>query len=249
MIDREAFYKSGIEKVILNEGLEEIGNYAFSECFNLTEITIPKRVTHIATGAFEQSGLELVNMLANVKELPEWIFGGCGMLKEISLPDSIERIEDYAFAWDYDADISIPKSCKHIGVNSFNFGTKERVEIPAHIESLETLNFENRDEEKDILREVVFKGNLNTIPAGCFESIESLERVDLSKGCKRIETLAFSGCKNLKELILPDHAIEIEERAFLDCCKLDVSGIMLRNKPYKDTGEELRRLDTFKREY
>ncbi len=37
--------KSDIKTIILNNGVTSIGDYAFSDCTNLTSITIPSSVT------------------------------------------------------------------------------------------------------------------------------------------------------------------------------------------------------------
>lgn len=63
-IGGSAFYTSGLEKVILSEGVEIIGMHAFSYCENLKEINIPSTVKTIYTSAFYGTLFEKVYFAA-----------------------------------------------------------------------------------------------------------------------------------------------------------------------------------------
>ena len=57
---------SEIDTLVLSEGLERIGGYAFSNCKNLTSVTIPSTVTYIGEdGFFECDDLTSVTMLSS----------------------------------------------------------------------------------------------------------------------------------------------------------------------------------------
>ena len=51
-IGESAFAGTGIEEFSLPESVTSIGNYAFANCDNLTEVIIPERVNNIGEGAF-----------------------------------------------------------------------------------------------------------------------------------------------------------------------------------------------------
>ena len=59
-ISKEAFAQSGVQIVILEEGVKEIEKYAFAWCDNLKTILIPDSVVYIDDDAFEQSKGKLV---------------------------------------------------------------------------------------------------------------------------------------------------------------------------------------------
>ena len=63
-IGGSAFYTSGLEKVILSEGVEIIGMHAFSYCENLKEINIPSTVKTIYTSAFYAANVERAEFAA-----------------------------------------------------------------------------------------------------------------------------------------------------------------------------------------
>ena len=48
-----AFRGSGVEEVVLPEGVEEIGWFAFSGCYRLRSVTLPRSVKEIGYGAFD----------------------------------------------------------------------------------------------------------------------------------------------------------------------------------------------------
>ena len=46
------YYRNFIDKVVIDEGITDIGGYAFYQCPNLNEITIPSTVSRIHSYAF-----------------------------------------------------------------------------------------------------------------------------------------------------------------------------------------------------
>ena len=84
--NRGAFHENlAIEKAILNEGVSEIGCYAFGFSRNLTEVTIPSTVTRIQDEAFYYcSALTTLTIPASVTSLGNNAFAGCDALQEIT---------------------------------------------------------------------------------------------------------------------------------------------------------------------
>ena len=65
----------GLEKITIPEGIETIGNGAFSDCGNLTEIIIPESVMKIGEWAFSGcKNLKSVNIMSEVNELKRGVF-------------------------------------------------------------------------------------------------------------------------------------------------------------------------------
>jgi outer membrane murein-binding lipoprotein Lpp len=56
----DAFKQSKLEKVVISDGIESIGWFAFSGCNSLCEITIPPSVTSIGHGAFDGCRMDLI---------------------------------------------------------------------------------------------------------------------------------------------------------------------------------------------
>ena len=61
-------YVNGLKQVILPEGIKKIGEYAFSDNFDLTEFYFPSTLEEIGTGAFKHSGWSMKTIdLSNTK--------------------------------------------------------------------------------------------------------------------------------------------------------------------------------------
>lgn len=75
-----------------------IGMYAFSDCVNLTTITIPYGVTVIGSSAFENcSGLTSVTIPNSVTIIYDRAFAKCKSLTSIKIPNSVTIIRSSAF--------------------------------------------------------------------------------------------------------------------------------------------------------
>lgn len=68
--------RAEIRKIVVQQGVTTIGDYAFYGCENVTSVTLPDTVTQIGKLAFY----------------------GCKALRTLTVPDSVLVVEDYAFA-------------------------------------------------------------------------------------------------------------------------------------------------------
>ena len=140
-----AYMNSSVKKVVIEEGVTNIGNWAFSECSSLTSITIPDSVTNIGAAAFDScgsltsitipgsvtsigtvafyncSGLTSITIPDSVTNIGAAAFDSCGSLTSIVIPNSVTSIESYAFsACSSLTSITIPDSVTSIGNNAFD---------------------------------------------------------------------------------------------------------------------------------
>ncbi len=83
--------------ITLPEGLETIGEYAFSGCTQLSRITIPEGVGSIEYAFSGCSSLESVTLPKSLYFIGWETFSGCKSLKEITFAGPIERIGPLAF--------------------------------------------------------------------------------------------------------------------------------------------------------
>ena len=88
-----------ISKVLIEEGIENIGGCAFAQCSNLIEIEIMSTV---------------------MEEICQYAFYECESLKSIILPEKVVNIGDYAFCRCNNLNnITIPRSVTNIGSDIF----------------------------------------------------------------------------------------------------------------------------------
>ena len=93
-------YSSSIKTVIIEDGVTNIGNYAFAYCSSLTSITIPNSVTSIGYHAFEYcSSLTSISIPNSVTSIRFLAFFRCTGLTSITIPTSVTSIEYEAFEY------------------------------------------------------------------------------------------------------------------------------------------------------
>ena len=89
--------REAIKKVVLENGMTDIGAYSFYGCENLTSITIPNGVTRIGSGSFRDAGLTSITLPDGVKYIESIAFKGCSSLTSVTIPDSVTNIGGEAF--------------------------------------------------------------------------------------------------------------------------------------------------------
>ncbi len=99
-----------------------IGGYAFSNCDNLTSVTIPDSVTAIGDDAFQScSSLTSVTMPNRVTTIGDRAFIDCSSLTSVTIPDSVTSIGYAAFAYCTSlTSVTIPDSVTTIGEQAFD---------------------------------------------------------------------------------------------------------------------------------
>ena len=99
VIKKGAFYeRMRLTTVILNYGLEEIGEEAFYMCTSLQHIDVPPTVKSIKDYAFREcSMLTTVTLHDGLEEICEEAFRDCTSLELIGIPPTIKAIHDSAF--------------------------------------------------------------------------------------------------------------------------------------------------------
>ena len=137
--------KDSVKKVVIEDDVTSIGNYAFSGCSSLTDITLPSSVTSIKSCAFYKcsqlasieipssvtsignsafrncTGLTSITISDRVTSIGNYVFWGCSNLTSIVIPDSVTSIGELAFS-DCSSltSITIPDSVTSIGYAAFS---------------------------------------------------------------------------------------------------------------------------------
>lgn len=83
-----------LRKIVLPESVKVISDYAFYDCINVEEIVLPKMVDSIGYCAFENC-IELckINLPLNLKKISDRMFYSCG-IKSLKLPESIIYVDE-----------------------------------------------------------------------------------------------------------------------------------------------------------
>jgi len=110
-------YRDIANKIIIPDGVTEIGFCAFSGCTNLRSITIPNRIRSIGNWAFHGcSGLTNITIPSSVTSIGRDAFSGCSSLTSINIPNGVTEIGHSAFhGCSGLTNITIPQSVTEIG--------------------------------------------------------------------------------------------------------------------------------------
>ena len=102
--------------------LEEIGDEAFAECFNLSRVHYSLNLRSIGKRAFYHCRyMTDLNLPDKLEEIGEEAFAQCSQINYVVLPDSLRTIRRGVFADDaYLSAVSIPASVERIESNAFS---------------------------------------------------------------------------------------------------------------------------------
>lgn len=111
-----------VTEICLPDSLKKIGNMAFGYCSRLKEINLPDSVTEIGAYAFWYCGLlKKIRIPRRVKIIQECTFWCCDALEDVEIPDSVEIICNNAFNYCNLKEIYIPDSVGEIKKNAFDY--------------------------------------------------------------------------------------------------------------------------------
>ena len=201
-IHDSAFLKCpNLQKVVLNEGLESIGEYAFQGCEKLSEIVIPGSVKKIEKYAFSKCpNLQKAILNEGLESIGEDAFWECGRLAEIIVPGSVKTIGKYAFC-----------DCPNLQTVILN-------------EGLESIGEKAFFRCKNLL-EIVIPGSVKAIEEYAFRECICMKKAIMNEGLDLIGEHAFSICESLSEVYIPASVKKIYPDAFFACNKLIILNI------------------------
>lgn len=229
---------SSLEKVILPEGLESLGNSVFWDCGNLKNIVFPSSLKEIGNGAFQNCrNLRSLSFPENLESIDDAAFGLCSNLKNMKFPKSLKKIgknvfsgtawmEDQCSAGEYvmindilvgysgeEEKLSIPEELGIRSIAGDVFGRKENLRSVILPDTVEEIG-EDAFQDCTALTQAVLSENLKEIPEGLFDGCSSLKQFDFPESTKRIGSFAFRNCVCLEEIHLPAFVESIGDSAF-----------------------------------
>lgn len=211
---------TNIKKVVLDNNITSIGEYAFYNCKNLTSINIPSGIKKIGKYAFSYcSNLSSVTIPNGVTEITYNSFAGCGSLNSIVIPNSVTKIDGYAFnGCTRLSNITMSSNITSIDFYAFT-GT-------GYYNS--SYNWNNKVlyigkyliEAKDDITSCTIKSGTKLIADDAFDDCTSLKSITIPNGVTHIGEYAFSGCEGLTSITISDTVTGIGTGAFGGCSSL-----------------------------
>lgn len=204
--------KRSLETILLPPTIKSIGDFAFTNCYNLKgALEIPASVTDtIGRQAFAYCSQLTSLKLSGVKFIGSSAFHGCsGLSGTVIIPDSVLSIQLWAFAYcDHLQTVQLSSTVSEI-VSSAFYNCSATFTIDASNQSFSTLNgvLFNAD-QSTILQYPIGKigsytlpQTVTTIAKGSFTNCTGLTSIVMPDGTSMIEDYAFSGCINLSGVV------------------------------------------------
>ncbi len=228
-----------------------LGVYAFKNCKKIASLTLSADITAIVEGVFMGcKDLQAITMLGNITSIDKNSFAGCSSLEAITIPNSVESIGEGAFAGCSSLEVVvIPNSVESIGASAFsgcsslvqmslpfigaNLAAQEREALFGYIFGAEEylggelLWQEYLKPEQDYpssvktclpisLKEVAIT-NISSVPSGAFSACKYLTDITIPEGITSIGGYAFKGCSSLEQFDIPQGITEIRDHVFRGC--------------------------------
>lgn len=165
---------NNLTEVQINEGISQIGEYAFMNSSSLTSVTIPTSVTAIGRNAFYN----------------------CTALKSVEIPGGLTTIEPYTFGYTGLTSIIIPESVVSIGENAFNSCTSlAEVTIPSSVLQIGKSSFAGCTK----LTSLTIEEGLTSIPSNAFGGCSALTSLVIPASVNTIGDNGFN-CSGLTDI-------------------------------------------------
>lgn len=200
--------------VVVSEGIEVIGEFAFMHYLNrdeeyyvnnLVSVSLPQSLKVISDCGFSgQENLQEITF-GGVEQIGRGAFSGCSKLTQITLPDTLTTIEWKAFEYSGLTSLTIPVNVSFIDMSFIE-----------NCSSLTTLRVAEGNPYYEMEDGILYK----TASKSVFYTMPNIEGViTVRDGTERIGNEAFKE-RNITGVQLPDTLIEIGEQSFANCEKL-----------------------------
>lgn len=184
-IGKYAFEGCAFTELHMPDSVTELGNRAFANCVNLTQLPLTGNVSTIGSQAFLRcDGLVNAVIPDGVTEIGATMFSYCINLESVRISESVTTIGNGAFLHcEKLKTVNIPSGVTEIGGNAFMY-----------CYSLESFTV---------------PGNVKEIRINTFANCKGLKKVVIEDGVEEIEYSTFSGCTALEEIKLPKSLLRV----------------------------------------
>ncbi len=209
-------FRDEILKVVIEDGVTSICDFAFDTCESLTSVTISGSVTSIGFRAFAYCNrLTSITVPESVTSIGDNAFEGCTGLKDNNGFVIVKNV-----LYDYfgnASDVVIPQGVTAIDSSALQYSRSiKSIIIPDSVTSIATYAFYNCTN----LTSVTLSNSITSIGSSTFEGCASLTSITIPNSVKSIGYSAFLGCTSLTSITIPDSVTSIGYSAFLGCTGL-----------------------------
>lgn len=232
-----------IKAVDLSKGyngiaIKKIGDYAFSDCYNMSkfvfgtditsigkgafygsnlseDVVIPPNITEIGENAFKYTNANIYNL--SDAEITEGVHCENGSIVPVTVSGSLTGNVSFCLVDKYFALKGTGTTANaNIDLYKDYLDRIEEVYIQDGIKTIATSMFNGCTS----IRKVSLPSGITDIGYRAFKGCTALEEIDLPVGLKNIVSAAFSGCTGLKEVVIPTGVTTIRDNLFANCLAL-----------------------------
>ena len=192
---------SGIQKVVISEGITDINDDAFAGCTSLSHVELPQSLINLGSlsdsflddicpnGVFYECALTKITLPTGLSYIGKSVFHECEQLAAVTIPDHINTVESCCF-WGCTSltSIVLPHSLTVIKSGAFAFTSLKAVEIPESVIEIQD---------------------------SAFYYCDHLSEIILHEGILKIGKEGFADCPALHTITLPHSLQEIGDNAFI----------------------------------
>ena len=213
---------------IIPDGVNSIGEYAFSNNGKLKWVGIPEGVTTIEKRAFFScTSLEDIELPNSLVTIGEEAFRGCTSFTSVEITRNVAEIGPLAFFYcPRVKEFKVSRMSNHFcSVDGVLYSKDMTVihylaqgdnrttyEIPNTVKTIENYCFTSSS-----LKSVTIPEGVTTICRGAFYGSRDLADAHIPNSVREIGDVAFCICPRLKEINLPEGLTRIGEQSFLGC--------------------------------
>ena len=184
-----------LKKVVIKDGVTNVGDYALFFLPAATQVTLPGSVTSIG-----RYGIAM-----------------CSKLTGMSIPKGVTEIGDFGLAGDGLTAITLPDGLQSLGRGAFDTcASLTNTTLPAAITAVPGKCFADCTK----LLNVKYAGTVTAIGDLAFESCKALTAAPIPETVTTIDKAAFTGCTALTDVTIPAGVTAIPEDCFRGCTAL-----------------------------
>ena len=184
-----------LKKVVIKDGVTNVGDYALFCLPAATQVTLPDSVTRIG-----RYGIAM-----------------CSKLTGMSIPKGVTEIGDFGLAGDGLTAVTLPDGLQSLGRGAFDSCTSlTNTTLPAAITAVPGKCFADCTK----LLNVKYAGTVTAIGDLAFESCKSLVTAPIPATVTELGASAFNGCVALTDVTLPAGVTAIPDGCFQGCTAL-----------------------------
>ena len=184
-----------LKKVVIKDGVTNVGSYALFCLPAATQVTLPDSVTRIG-----RYGIAM-----------------CSKLTGLSIPKSVTEIGDFGLAGNGLTAVTLPDGLQSLGRGAFDTCTSlTNTTLPAAITAVPGKCFANCTK----LLNVKYAGTVTAIGERAFEGCKSLTAAPIPETVTELGASAFTGCTALTDVTLPAGVTAIPDGCFQGCTAL-----------------------------